>query len=271
VASVIWLLTAATILCIAFGVAAIVLAPGKADLKPTIVGGFVLLRAGQRLQHPPIVVYVGNEHTRSAALSINLTTGPEPVTARLLYSNIKPDTWDLTGSTLVGEPHRLGVDTAFYSLHEGFQRTIFAVDVAIPPGTTASIASNVADFPQRETYTTRRIAISPPINSEIIARAQQGGFEPVWPFIVSVQRVTNSTGFTTTGGQPIQNNALGAILEGRLLTQADPIVRAFWTNERARSWQTFWLFVLAAVAGLGFAALLEAVGPWINALTRFGA
>jgi hypothetical protein len=121
-------------------------------------------------------------------------------------------------------------------------------------------------FPSAKPYTTRRMAFSPPMNPDIVALAQGGGFQPVWPVMASIQRVTESTGFTTIGGQPVHENALGAYVEASLLRRDDPILRAFWTDEPARAWQTFWLFFWAALAGLAFAILIEAVRPFVELL-----
>jgi hypothetical protein len=105
------------------------------------------------------------------------------------------------------------------------------------------------------------------MNKDIMAKARVGGYEAVWPVMANVQRVTESTGFVTTGGRRVHDDTAGSITEASYLTTADPILRAFWTDEPARAWQTFWLFFLAAVSALGMAMLVEASQPWIERIT----
>lgn len=262
--SIIWFVFGLVVLGVTFSAAIRLLARTDDDRNPTIVGALVLKKAGETLAGTPLYTYVGDVKTRSAVIGIGLSGGSKPITLRVLFSNIKPDGCIPNGVSLLNQPQSIGPDTAFYSFHQAHVRDIFMFDVAVPADAKGSISCNVTDPPERETYVTRRIAFSPPTNKDILAKARAGGFEPVWPVMANIQRVTESTGFTTFGGRPVHDNAFGSITEASYLTLLDPVLRAYWSDEPSRSWQTFWLFFLAVVSGLGAAMLLEAVRPWIE-------
>jgi len=262
--SLIWGSLGGIILAVAFFAALRLLARVNEDRDPTIVGGIVLVKQGQKLGSVPLFVYVGDVYSRSAVIGMSVKGGTSETTVRVLYSNIVAGGCSVENAVLLGEPRGIGSDTAFYSFHQAHVRTIYAIDATIAPNVVARISCNVSDPPERETFTTRRIAFSPPLNKDITDAAGEGGFALVWPVIASIQRVTESTGFGTSGGEPVHNDTLASVLEASALTAQDPILRAFWTDERARSWQTFWLFFWAASASLGFGMLVEAARPFIE-------
>jgi hypothetical protein len=263
----IWAAIGVVFLVVAFVVAWRLLARTTNDVNPTIAGALVLKRPQDVLASPPSIVYIGNIYKPSAAIGIQLTSGPQPATLRIVIANIKPDGCvPGEGVTITSPPQKIGPDTGLYSFHQGYPRTAYMFDVAIPAQKTVSVSCDVTDLPERETYVTRRIAFEPPQNQDTMAAAMSGGFVPVYPLMVSIQRVTESTGFATSGGKRVHDNTIGAVLESSYLTQNDPILRAFWSDERARTRQTFWLFTMAALAGVGFAAILEAARPLIERL-----
>lgn len=264
--SLIWLGFCVVVLVVAFVAAARLVSRVNDDRNPTVVGGLLLTKGGGGLSSIPLFEYVGDVATKSAVLGFFARAGEGEVRARLLLSNVIVGKCDVQGASVIAEPHDLGIDTAFYSSHQGHQRHIYAIDLTIAPHAYARVTCNITDPPERETYATRRIAFSPPLNNDMLVKAQEGGFVPIWPLDASIQRVTESTGFTTSGGQRVDDSTIAATYEAYRLTPTDPILRAFWTDERARSWQTFWLLFWAALAGLGFAMLLEAVRPFIEIL-----
>lgn len=238
------------------------------EAHPTIVGATLFKRDADLLGGLPLYAYVGDYPTRSGVLSINLIGGPKPIVVRALFTNVKPNGCKPSpGATLLSGPTLIGTDVAFYSLHQASERKIYVVEVEIAAhAPAASISCDVLDHPERETFTTRRIAFLPPLTKEITAHVIDGGYKYLMPMMVSIQRVTESTGFNTSGGVRVHDHRLASLLEASYLNPEDLLLRAFWTDERARSAQTFWLFVLAGIVGAGFAMLVEAVRPIVESL-----
>jgi hypothetical protein len=233
-----------------------------------IVGGLVLVPNGSKLESRPNFVYIGNINSQSAVLGVSLKGGMRPILARVLFSNTVERTCQVADGSEVGTPKSIGTDVAFYSFHQAHSRRIDELMISVPARSSVSVSCNVSDLPDRETFTSRRIAFSPPGNTDIMTAARRDGYEAVWPISASIQRVTESTGFTSIGGDPVHDDTIGAIEEAVVLTPQDRILRAYWTDEPARSWQTFWLFFLALVAALGVAMILEAIRPSIDALSK---
>lgn len=263
----IWAAIGAVCLIVAFVVTWRLLARTTDDVNPTVAGALILKRPQDVLAGPPSIVYIGNINKPSAAIGIGISGGPQPITLRIIVGNIKPGGCvPGEGVTITSPPQKIGVDTALYSFHQGYSRTVSMFEVSVPAQKKVSVSCDVTDLPERETYVTRRIAFEPPLNQDTMTAAASGGFLPVFPLMVSIQRVTESTGFTTSGGERVRDNPIGAVLESSYLSQNDPIIRAFWSDERARTRQTFWLFTMAALAGIGFAAILEAIRPLVEHL-----
>jgi hypothetical protein len=122
------------------------------DRHPIVVGGLVLTRQGQRLGSTPLFSYVGDVKSRSAVLGVAVTGGGANSTARVLFSDIIEGSCQIIGGAIISGPRPLGIDSAFYSLHQGYQRRVFAVDISVAAHQRlVSISCNVSDIPERET------------------------------------------------------------------------------------------------------------------------
>lgn len=263
-----WALLGVIVIGISLAVASRLLSKTVDDTKPTVVGAVFLQRKGDLLGSPPLFTYVGDVGSRSGVIGVGLQGGPKTTTARILFTNVK--SCEASGAVkLVSEPKLLGSDLALYSFHQGSTRKVYVVEVEVAANAHGGVSCNVTDYPERETYITRRVAFSPPLSKDILASVIEGGYVAIMPMMVNIQRVTGSTGFNTSGGKRVEDNAIGAITESSYLSADDIILRAFWNDEHARSRQTFWLFVLAAAAGTGFAMLIEAIHPLIDSLSHF--
>jgi len=265
--SIIWLVLGVVVVGISVYFATRLLNRTNDDRDPTIVGALTFLKVGEKLGAAPLYTFVGDIWTRSAVIGVGLTGGPQPATVRIILSNVKQGSCTPSGVRLLAGPTNIGKDTSFYSFHQAHIRDIFMLEVEVPANTTASISCDVTDPPERETFVTRRIAFAPPTNSDIEATVREGGYEPLWPAMVSIQRVTESTAFVTSGGKRVHDNPIGATTEASYLTPQDPILRAYWSDERARTYQTFGLFFLAVTSAVGAAMLVEALRPWIERLS----
>jgi hypothetical protein len=208
-----WAILGTAIIFCAFFSARNLLARTNDDKDPTIVGALALIQSGNSFGSPPSFAYVGNIRPAGGVIGVAMVGGPAAMTVRLLMSNVISDKCEASnGATIVSPPKEIGIDTAVYSLHQAHPRRIFSIDISVPAYKQTSVSCNVTDPPERETYTTRRIAFAPPLNPDIIAIASEGGFQPVLPIMASIQRVTESTGFNTIGGTPVHDHTIGSIM-----------------------------------------------------------
>jgi len=230
---------------------------------PTVVGALVLVAENDVLGDAPLYTYAGNIRSGKAVLGVSLTGGAQAVRVRILFSHARENASLSTSAkaSIVAPARFIGVDTARYSFHQSHQREIVAVDVAIAAGARVSVSCDVPKPPDLETCTSCRMAFAPPLSRDILALASRGGFNPIMPVMANIQRVPQSTGFSTTGGRRVHDHVLGSITEASYLDANDPILRAFWADEPKRSWQSFWLFFLAAISRSRCGHALRSAAP----------
>jgi hypothetical protein len=264
--SAVWAVVGIVVLAAAlYAAIRLLMRPAKGS-DPTVAGALVLVGKDGVLEDIPLYTYAGDVRRRSAVIGVSLAAGPEDTPVRILFSHVRSNDGISTSAdvSVVKPPRRIGTDSAQYSFHQSHRRDIVAIDVLVAAGSRVSISCNVTCPPDMETCTTCRMAFAPPLNRDLIAIASQDGYQPVLPVMANVQRIAEATGFFTSGGRRVHDHMLGSITESAYLDARDPILRAFWTDESKRSWQSFWLFFLAAASALGVALIFEALRPLID-------
>lgn len=94
----------------------------------------MLEQKADALQSPPLFVYIGTD--ASAALGVGLTNGRSPSKITILLTDIIADSCAPgAGAKFLSKPRLIGKDGALFRFHQGFERSVYAIDVALSQST----------------------------------------------------------------------------------------------------------------------------------------
>jgi len=226
-----------------------------------IVGGIAVLDHPVALKTPPIFMYFSTY--ANGSLSVQLMTGSTGASGHILMTNLDTKPCTATGMTITDGPNYVFDDTTASSIDQYFVRKVFAIGFTLGPETSGSLTCTTDTVPQADSFVTRRIAISPPLQRDLLASVPGTAITTEW---ASIERLPGSSDATFSGGERVNSSAFGALLEAREISGHDPIIRATWTETARVGERDFRLFLASLLVGLGATGLFE----WLRSLLPNG-
>jgi hypothetical protein len=208
---------------------------------------------------PDILVSIDGDSVRIQAL---FKADPLLRQMKLVVTDAKPDSCSATNATIHVWPSQYSFSekrgTNPYGLTEEHPMLL---DVYPMGGGDIWVTCALATRPLHDSFSTRALDFYPPAPGKLILGKPREVYTRTLPEHVSFS-VTGNLDVRVSG--PIGRGVIPSIWDERIVGDDAFVIRARWEDIAARATRNYLTFFAAALLGLAFAALLEAIRPLIE-------